>query len=282
MSFCKMCWYDIKHGCLKNYKLLISPIIFEIIVLILFNKKIELFELGIAESGISLGDILFYNFGGMDKYVVNMDQAFVFPIIWMILFVLVLFATLSYPMNNLNGFGNKILVKGKSRISWWFSKCIWIVCCNIIYMGFIFLIVLTYCQIKKIPFCLNVNSEVQSIFFEINMTTELKAGVTLPVKELLLVMLVAIFIGLLQLFLSLWLKSIYSFLGVCTLMLVSAYFQTGAMVGNYAMLLRHDWINEGGMNWEMGIPVTVFLIIAVIIIGGIRFKKYNIIGQEEG
>lgn len=32
-------------------------------------------------------------------------------------FVMILFVTLSYPMNNLCGFGNKLLIKGKSRVN---------------------------------------------------------------------------------------------------------------------------------------------------------------------
>ena len=61
MSFCKMCWYDIKHGCLKNYKLLISPIIFEIIVLILFDKKIELYLYSIVDNKLKKVEIISEN-----------------------------------------------------------------------------------------------------------------------------------------------------------------------------------------------------------------------------
>lgn len=281
MSFFKMCWYDIKHGCLKNYRLIISPIIFEIIVLILFDKKINMYEKYCGDAQISLGDILFFNFGGIDKYIMNMDKAFIFPIIWMVYFVLVLVSTLSYPISNINGFGNKILVKCKQRVNWWYAKCVCNICCNILYLGLIFIIIMLFCSTNNIPFNLQINDEIQSTLFELNMNTSLNKGSILPTNALLLIALVTILVSLLQMVLSLWVKPIYSFLIICTLLLASAYFQSIVLIGNFAILLRHNWINNDGINWSIGIPLTIILIASLIIIGAIRFKKYNIINHEE-
>ena len=122
MKMWKLLCYDIKYGCIKNLKLLLFPVIFEMAVLFMLWQKMNSY----AQYGIStqkhMGDVLLYNFGGMEKYKMSMENVFQFPVTWMLLFVMILFVTLSYPMNNLCGFGNKLLIKGKSRVKWWLSK----------------------------------------------------------------------------------------------------------------------------------------------------------------
>lgn len=133
MKLWKMCWYDIKNGCLKNIKLLLFPIVYEIVVLFAMMQKVVSYEKYGMEVEKHLGDILLYNFGGMPKYVLSAEKVFEFPVIWTVFLVLILFATLSYPMTNLHGFGNKVLVKGQNRIKWWLSKCLWNLLCNAIF-----------------------------------------------------------------------------------------------------------------------------------------------------
>lgn len=100
MKMWKLLCYDIKYGCIKNLKLLLFPVIFEMAVLFMLWQKMNSY----AQYGIStqkhMGDVLLYNFGGMEKYKMSMENVFQFPVTWMLLFVMILFVTLSYPMNN--------------------------------------------------------------------------------------------------------------------------------------------------------------------------------------
>lgn len=52
------------------------------------------------------------------------------------------------------------------------------------------------------------------------------------------------------------------------------------LIGNYAMLIRHSWINVDGMDCSIGIPVTCVLIVFTVIAGFIRFKRFDIIQEE--
>lgn len=167
MKMWKLLCYDIKYGCIKNLKLLLFPIIFEMAVLYMLWQKINSY----AQYGIStqkhMGDVLLYNFGGMEKYKLSMENVFQFPVTWMLLFVMILFVTLSYPMNNLCGFGNKLLIKGKSRVKWWLSKCIWNLLCNIIFFGIIFTLILSFCSISGIQSGMQVNTDMQTVLFNL-------------------------------------------------------------------------------------------------------------------
>lgn len=280
MKFCKMCWYDIKNGCLKNFRLFLLPIVMEVVVLLLMAKRVGIYEQYDITASKTLGDVLLYHFGGMGKYVLSADKAFEFPVIWMILFVLILFVTLDYPVSNLQGFGSKVLVKGNSRIRWWLAKCVWNLICNVVYFGIIFLLILLFCSMKGIPFSLSVNSDLQTWLFELDAYTQLLPGVSMPIGELVQVFLVSVAICQLQMALVLWLKPIYSFMVMCMFLLVSAYFQNDVLWGNYAMLLRHSWINEDGMDCRIGIPVTLTITLITVCIGMIRFKGYNIMQEE--
>lgn len=68
MKMWKLLCYDIKYGCIKNLKLLLFPVIFEMAVLFMLWQKMNSY----AQYGIStqkhMGDVLLYNFGGMEKY----------------------------------------------------------------------------------------------------------------------------------------------------------------------------------------------------------------------
>lgn len=280
MKMWKMLCYDIKNGCIKNLKLLLFPILFETAVLFMLWQKMNSY----AQYGIStqkhMGDVLLYNFGGMEKYELSVENVFQFPVIWMLLFVMILFVTLSYPMNNLCGFGNKILVKGKSRVKWWLSKCIWNLFCNIIFFGIIFILILCFCSISGIKSGLQVNTDMQAVLFDLGADTSLKPHAIMPVGDIVMVFMLSVAICQIQMALGLWLKPIYSFMVMSMVLLLSAYFQSVFVIGNYAMLIRHSWINEDGIDCKVGIPVMCLIIFITVIVGVIRFKKYNIIQEE--
>lgn len=46
------------------------------------------------------------------------------------------------------------------------------------------------------------------------------------------------------------------------------------------MLIRHSWINVDGMDCSIGIPVTCVLIVFTVIAGFMRFKRFDIIQEE--
>lgn len=46
------------------------------------------------------------------------------------------------------------------------------------------------------------------------------------------------------------------------------------------MLIRHSWINVDGMDCSIGIPATCVLIVVTVIVGFMRFKRFDIIQEE--
>lgn len=123
-------------------------------------------------------------------------------------FVMILFVTLSYPMNNLCGFRNKLLIKGKSRVKWWLSKCIWNLLCNIIFFGIIFTLILSFCSISGIQSGMQVNIDMQTVLFNLGPDTSLKPHAIMPVGDIVMVFMLSVAICQIQMVLGLWLADI--------------------------------------------------------------------------
>lgn len=138
-------------------------------------------------------------------------------------FVMILFVTLSYPMNNLCGFGNKLLIKGKSRVKWWLSKCIWNLLCNIIFFGIIFTLILSL-QYKRHTVRNAGKYRYADCSFNLGADTSLKPDAIMPVGDIVMVFMLSVAICQIQMALGLWLKPIYSFMVMCMVLLLSAYF----------------------------------------------------------
>ena len=49
-----------------------------------------------------------------------------------------------------------------------------------------------------------------------------------------------------------------------------------ALLGNYGMLLRHNWYMNEGVSYGTGIALALFFIFITIIVGLIRFQSHDI------
>lgn len=137
-----------------------------------------------------------------------------------------------------------------------------------------------FCSISGIQSGMQVNTDMQTVIFNLGADTSLKLHAIMPVGDIVMVFMLSVAICQIQMALGLWLKPIYSFMVMCMVLLLSAYFQSLFVIGNYAMLIRHSWINEDGIDCKAAIPAMCLIIFITVIVGVIRFKKYNIIQEE--
>ncbi|MDE6833296.1 MAG: hypothetical protein K2J39_03470, partial [Ruminococcus sp.] len=85
--------------------------------------------------------------------------------------------------------------------------------------------------------------------------------------------------NLLEMTISLFIKTVYSFLVMSCLVISSAYLMKDYIIGNYGMLIRSSHILTDGINTERGIVILFVLIIIAFIVGLIGFNKYDIINS---
>ena len=125
-------------------------------------------------------------------------------------------------------------------------------------------------------------------------TTIIETGIDLPnaytslpvhviPQTFLLMPLVVAAINLLQMTVSLFVKPLISFIITTAILLLSAYYTTPILIGNYSMPLRSDWMLVNGVNFTVGIVFSVVLILVCVMVGGVVFQRRDILkGEEDG
>ena len=126
--FFKLIRYDLKVGFSTTYKRYLTAAGLFIIIYIFFLLLVSSFNASIEPEGQikwTLGNMLLYAFGGMQEYIPQPGVAFQFPAFWMLSYLLLAYVTLYYPFNDLEEFGQNILIRCRGRRLWWLSKCVW-------------------------------------------------------------------------------------------------------------------------------------------------------------
>ncbi|MDE6670932.1 MAG: hypothetical protein K2K16_01920 [Ruminococcus sp.] len=274
MKFIEIIKYDIKNGILRNKYLFISVIV--ISVLFVTDHSVNMLRYDID---CSYGDVLMYIYGGMKKYVASRGNRFQFPAIWTVLFITQLSGTLNYPYKDLNSYGIQILFRTDNRLLWWISKFIWNIIYGIIYHSFIWTVMFIYAVISGYAINFSIDIKILCNIFEI-FPEDISGNITdIPVYIFFVPVLTSVVFSLLEMTVSLFIKTVYSFLLMSCLVISSAYLMTDYIIGNYGMIIRSNHILTDGINMERGIIILSVLVITAFIVGLIKFSKYDIINS---
>lgn len=199
------------------------------------------------------------------------------PSSWMLINIFLSFIIGYYPLLDLKKYGTQILLRSKKRHQWFLSKCIWIIGNVIIYyaIGYIVMIIFSLFNggVSLIPTSkININiSQVNTTNFEIK--TVLILGMVLPIVT-------SISLSIFQMTLALFTTSIFSNITIISILIVSVYYCSFLLSGNYLMILRNSEIALNGVNTSYGLIVGSIIIILSIIIGTLRFNRIDILEKK--
>lgn len=283
MKYIKLLWFDVRIGMMRNPMLFVIPAIISFIACIdLTNRISSLNELHYFETQIkgSFADYMMYLYGGMDKYVPEQGNSFVFPVRWAVMVLALSFLTLNYPYKDMQGVGQQILVRTKGRAAWWLSKCGWNILSVLVYHGILFCITLLFCIAIGGSLSGEINKSLQYMAFQTDMSHIISDKTSWPFVLLVLPAFVSMGINLLQMTLSLFIKPMFSFFVVAFWMISSAYLTSPYLIGNYAMTMRYHMVIKGGVSIVAGFMVSIVLIIISVGIGMIRFHQYDILNED--
>ena len=118
MRFFKLIKYDLSYG-IFNIKNLIKYIIFILFFTVAcfeFNGIINNIISYQDIAGASLGDVMFYVFGGMREYIPSPNEPFTIPYLWFLNHLLILYFTLHYASDDLSGVGQQMIYRAGGRI----------------------------------------------------------------------------------------------------------------------------------------------------------------------
>ena len=163
---------------------------------------------------------------------------------------------------------------------WWFSKCVWNVSSVIVFFLLGWLVMLAGTLLMGGPMSMELSSGMQAVL-KLNSNFYMSWVNSLALETILLPPLVMVALSLLQMTLSLFIKPFYSFIVTTSILLVSSYYLSPFLIGNYAMPLRSDRLLEDGVNLTVGIWFAVAVIVISIVVGEIVFQRRDILKGEQ-
>lgn len=276
MKLCKLVLFHLKENFYRNLILYFIWIVFSFIVFIGAYTFIHSFQL----DNISFMDYIFYIYGGAKEYVPTFGEPFKLPYLWLLNHLLILYFVLGLADNNVTGFKTQIFYRCKNRYNWWLSKCIIIlVKVTVYYLTAYGIYLILYSSIyHRLTF--EFNSDY--IFYIIQFGDNLKNTINwnMHLECILLPYLFTLSMAYFQMFLSLFFKSVYTYLFSVIICIASSFKNIPFFIGNFAMAVRNDKIINGGVNTKIGIIVYLVIIACSIIIGMFKFKKYNVVERS--
>lgn len=283
MKSIKQIKYDIAYGIYRNKILIWMPILLSVIYFFNFCMKVG----GVNEYSHILyhptfADLFFYGYGGDFEFVFGEDISFAPPIAWLLLWAMCFFSILRYPVENLHHHGQQLLLKTSSRKSWYLSKVIIIFLSYIyyhgIYIGGLFVLNSLY---SRFPMKGQIDIDLYSIIMSIDQLYLFREGeIHISYVGIATMFVVGMCICLAQLFLSLVLKPMYTYLGILSFLIGASFLRWYPLFSNYLLLIRLDFIQEGGLNSGIGLMTGVIGIIIFILLGQLYFLKYDILPKE--
>lgn len=142
--------FDLKNGLLKAWKKYVIAIFvfscfFSFHFFRVYAQNIHLQKSGETPLRFTCGDLLLSVLDGMKEFHYEDGEPFLFPALWIFVFLLLLYFTLRYPSENLGGIGKSMLILSQRRKTWYLSKCVWCVSFVLMYFAVLYLTAFLTC-----------------------------------------------------------------------------------------------------------------------------------------
>lgn len=276
MKFFSLIKFDFIYGTVRNYKKIILLALLILFSCFAFRNLITSFEI----TDFTLGDCMFYIYGGMKEYIPSPSEAFPIPYMWLLNNLLMLFFTLHYMYDDLTHFGQNVIYRCKSRFAWWFSKCLWNISVTMLFYITEWVIIFIFSLFSGAEMTLKISSFIPQ-FIDFGGNQIVTDNYNLAVELLLLPLFVTISCSLLQMMLCFIIKPTFSFIVSVIVYVSSAYYLSPYLIGNYAMTVRSNEVITNGVNSFTGIIFAVGLTVFSIAAGAMIFRKYSILNSKE-
>lgn len=270
--------YDIKCGFLKeSKKYIVAVVLFAVIGFEFLNSY--------GDVDLTVADYFFYALFGMEEYVPSPGNKFRFPALWIALILYSSYITLSYPFNDLNGYGKSVLLQCRDKRIWYLSKCLWVIISTLLYFFIGFIVLSVFAVLNGAEICTDVNSSVvirlipfltaeENLFYNDALFYKVSA------VHFFLPVLVCIMNNLFQLMLSVFIKPFFSFIFTVSYSIACAYYLDEIMLGNYAMIGRSNDFISNGVDFRFGFIVVLCLIAFSVFAGTVSFFKKDILNRD--
>ena len=228
----------------------------------------------------TLGDFLFYAFGGCDLYIFDLDRPFAIPFQWLLLILLAIYINFDLTEESSAGLNVQLLLRAGDKKQYWLSKILCITISTSLYFMLGVIVTLGCGSALGGVSSLEIDNLILNVM---NLSSMVPREATSPafIPTLLMVWFAILTITLLQQLISLFIKPIGSFLVMAVFLFLSAYFMKPFFFGNYAMIIRNALLCEGGVDAAEGILILSLVSLASIAGGCVVYDRKDILSKGE-
>lgn len=271
--------HDFAEGIWNRRIYLLFPVFVALISCIsLYAKTESRVQTGYMTDYGTFMDYWIYFIQGGKAYKFSWYNTFSLPIRWLCIQVFLLISVNNYAFHDLHNWGYQVLARSKSRCRWWFSKILWCVMYVVVYYAVCLGVIALYTALKGIPLRLLPSKEMMLVFAK-------TAFCFCGFKRLLCIVIVlpvllSVFMGLLQMILSMCIKPVTSFLSVLLLIVMSVYWNKPILPGNWGMPYRIAPIKVKGLSAEACLCLLICGILICMAAGYQVFKRQDILEKS--
>lgn len=276
MKLIRLLKHDIVEGTVKNWFKFGIAVMVALFQTYAFHGQImSRLAGGIIYEMPSLMDYVMYAMEGMPVYKFDLRTTFQIPIYWFAFQIGIAYIVAYYPMEDFKDNARQRFLAVKSRSGWWLSKCIWCIISVLLYfalmVGTTAILAMAYGAKHSFSFSENIMGRFYSSNFQYIFARD--AWMIAIILPCLITMAITVF----QILLSFFLTPTISFAAICGLYVLSAYYTSPLLPGNYAMWQRSTYLGMNGVNPETGVLFAVILLLGSVLAGTMYFEKCDVI-----
>lgn len=276
MKLMKLLKHDLIEGIAKRYIYLLLPVM--IAIFSCTGLHFQIFQ--IHQDNINLGNVTIMDYWiflvqGCKQYTFDVYTLFEIPVSWVGLYLFLLICLNNYPFRDLEEWGYQVILSSKSRVLWWISKVLWVICFVTIYFAVCFLSVVTYACIHGATVEFKASAQIMEYVAKRGFSScSVECGIFI---NMLLPYLLMLVLGILQLLLSVRIPAIHAFLFLFGVLVLSTYRKSWLLLGNWAMPYRMKPISRSGLNPLICVLLLVSMAFVGAVAGYLLFRKKDII-----
>ncbi len=278
--------HDFFTGILSNPRFLLIPFL---ALLECFNadSKIGQWQKYLRIDHVSIYDLLVGIFQGADPLVSvsGKESHIAFPYLWFAIIVFSVFIGFDYMRKDMTTYGIQVIIRIRSRMLWWLTKCAWCLSQTIIFFLLFYGTVFLFGYIKGYFFSIPNNTEFINSFVDSSEVYTMK-GLSEYTPSYCLSQLFAPFIfvltiNMINMTLSLFIRPMFSFLLSISSVLIGVLTDVPISFPRLAMLGYNEFFFNEGYCTLYGFSICAFLVIAALFVGCLFIKNYDILPYKE-
>lgn len=265
--FGKLIWYDLNYG----YRDCRLKWLGAFLVQIYFANMAYQWCSG-ARGNVGVLGYLTWLFRGMPEYYAAETGRFELPVPWLMLHGCLLLLAGFYPASDLTRSGGQILVRTGKRIYWLFGKAVWVFGTVIAYYCMLTAVLVLCALLTGGIAC---SGEAMKFLYGVDMDG--MGGVEIFLSWWVEPLLVSMALCLTEMVLSLVLGPVLALFLMLGYLTASVFWTSPLLLGNYAMLLRQDFLSgHESLSFFNCLTGCIGCIVVILAVGCGYMKKKDV------